>query len=95
MTADNKQKAKPYFHAPYDVADAAAIQAVTEGRGTEDQQKRAMKWIVDVASATYGLSFIPQEQDSTAFAEGRRFVGLQIIKLYKLNLRAIKEKKNV
>lgn len=76
----------------WEKADAAALQALQFGRATEDQQKRALRWVVELASGTYDVSFRPGGEDGrreTDFAEGRRFVGLQIVKLLGLNLSAI------
>jgi hypothetical protein len=45
---------------------------------------------VEHACSTYDLSFRPQSQRDTDFAEGRRFVGLQLVKLTKINLALLK-----
>jgi hypothetical protein len=37
-----------------------------------------MRWIIERAAATYELSYRPSERD-TAFAEGRRAVGLRLV----------------
>lgn len=64
-------------------ADAAALQAVRRGEATPDQQARAMEFIVGTVSDRNGMSFYPGPDGDreTAFAEGRRFVGNQIVKL--------------
>lgn len=80
-------------HAPwkppgFDATDAAAIQALSKGIANADQQKRAIKWIINSACATYDVSYRPGEEGrrDTDFAEGRRFVGLQIVKLVNIKI---------
>lgn len=75
---------------PYDLKHAGAIQALARGDATEHQQRLALDWIVNAAAATYDLSFSPQDARLTDFAEGRRFVGLQIVKMTKLPIEAMK-----
>ena len=73
----------PYpTHAPYETADAYALKAVANGTANEEQQRRAMRWVIEAAAGTYELSYRPGDSSrDTDFAEGRRFVGLQIVKL--------------
>lgn len=87
------EKNKPFFPAEYSLADIAAIQAMATGTASSDQQKRALKWIVEEACATYGLNFYPGESFNNDFAAGKRYVGQQIIKLTKINSNALKEGK--
>lgn len=68
---------------PWDKADAYAIKAVAAGMASEAQQKRAIAWVLQ-ASGLRDLSFRPDNTHATAFAEGKRFVGLQIAKLMEL-----------
>lgn len=82
---------KPWFPADYDIADVAAIQALVAGQATADQQKRALRWIVESASGAYDQSFVPGEPDVMAFLEGRRSVGNQIVKLMKLDRAALQK----
>lgn len=73
----------------WDPADAAAIQALARGEADAHQQKRALDWIINAACATYDMSFQPGGEEgrrATDFAEGRRMVGSQIVKLIKVNL---------
>lgn len=72
---------------PYETADVSAIQAVVEGRADEHQQRRAMKWIIEMACQTYQPSYRngPDGERDTVFSEGRRFVGLMIVEKLKLN----------
>jgi len=73
-----------------DLPGAVAIQAVAAGEATEDQQKLAITTIVEKICDTYDLSYSPDSERDTAFAEGKRFVGLQIAKLTKLNYSNVK-----
>lgn len=65
----------------YSKADVYALKALAAGNASEGQQKRALAWIVNAAARTYDLSFSPASDRETSFAEGRRFVGLQVVKL--------------
>jgi hypothetical protein len=77
-------KQKPaYFNCPYDDADIVALKALEAGKASEDQQKRALKWIVHSAAMTYDQWFEPNDPNGRigAFIDGRQFVGHQIRKL--------------
>lgn len=89
----SKQPPLPYAPAPYEIADVAAIQALQRGEATPDQQQRAFDWIVNQAANTYDLEYRTEPRDH-AFCSGRRFVGLQLIKLLKLNMAALTRKSN-
>ncbi len=68
----------------YSTADVTAIQALAQGVANEGQQKRALDWIIRSAAGAYELSFRSDADGGareTDFAEGRRFVGLQVVKL--------------
>jgi hypothetical protein len=79
-------------HAPpaYDIAEVAAFQALARGIATGHQQQTAIQWLL-YASGKNGLSYAPGDTHATAFAEGRRALGLQIDLLLKLNLTALKD----
>ena len=79
------------FECPYDKPSAAALQALERGDATEDQQKRALQWIIENGAMTYQDVYSNSNMNDTAFMNGRRFVGLRIVKLLKLNLKAFKE----
>lgn len=60
-------------------ADVLAVRACIAGKASEDQQTRAMNWIMSQAARVTDLSYAPGEQPlATAFAEGRRYVGTLI-----------------
>jgi hypothetical protein len=75
---------QPWMPAPYDPdgADTMAIKALATGTANEGQQRRALKWIIEAACGTYDLSFRPgpDGERETAFAEGKRHIGLQLVK---------------
>ena len=87
VIADNS----PWLPTDYEVADAAAIQELVRGDATKEQQQRAIRWIVD-CSGYYDLSYRPGEDGArdTVFAEGKRSVGAQIVKLSKIALSRIR-----
>ena len=45
----------PYLPPVWDNADAAAFQALAQGKATEAQQQRALNWFLYGASDVYGL----------------------------------------
>lgn len=78
----------PWLPAAYELADVNAVQAVIAGTASPEQQRRAMRWVIEQAAATYDMAFRPGAEDGrrdTDFALGRAFVGQQIVKLSKLN----------
>ena len=78
----------------YRKADVSALQALRDGKANAGQQRRAMEFILDVVCDRNGMSFRPgglEGDRETCIAEGRRFVGNQIVKLTKLPLSKIKE----
>lgn len=82
------------FKADWDDADAAALQALERGEATDAQQKRALAWIIEQGAATYQVAWEPDSERASSFEAGRRFVGLEIVKLLKLNLQSIRSKRN-
>jgi hypothetical protein len=71
----------------YADADAFALQALQRGEANPDQQVRALKYVVETICGTYDLSFRPESERETCFAEGRRFCGTQIVKLCNIKIR--------
>lgn len=78
----------PWLPVPYEMSDVSAIQALSNGTANEDQQKRALKWIVRNASGYADLGWHP-DQGCKDFAAGRRFVSLQIEKLIHIDKAAV------
>jgi hypothetical protein len=84
-----------WMPARYELSDANAIKALAAGTANEDQQKRALDWIINKACATYDLSYRPGGEDGrrdTDLAEGGRRVGLSIIKLIKTPIEILRGK---
>lgn len=77
----------PWAPAKYDPADVRAIQELERGEATPEQQKRALKWIIESVSGTYDVTHWPGDdgERNTSFANGKRYVGLTIVKMLKLN----------
>jgi hypothetical protein len=67
---------------------ANAFEALQRGHASAHQQKLAMTWLVYECCDYYGLSFRPGEDGrrDTDFAEGKRFVGAQVVKM--MNIKA-------
>ena len=86
-------KNSPWLPVKYELADVTAIQALNRGEANADQQKRAMKWIIELASRLYEFNYYPSERD-TSFALGRVFVGQQIVKMLKLNVSNLRRNEN-
>lgn len=79
------KKRKPAWFPPdYTHGIVLAIKALSEGKATEDQQKKALAWIIEHASQRWEIPFYSDADGGdreSAFASGRMFVGQQIIKL--------------
>jgi hypothetical protein len=66
----------------YIEAEVQAIWACWDGRATDRQQRMVLDWVVR-AAGTYDMSFRPENQYLTAFAEGRRHVGTTLVWMLK------------
>ena len=76
--------------ASLDPGVAAALQALEKGSANLHQQKLALNWLIHKCCRTYDLSYRPGRDGETAFAEGRRFVGLQLVRVLALKLGTLK-----
>lgn len=92
MTKKTKEKKHVplCFKYDYELADATALQALERGEADPEQQKRALAWIVNNAAMTYQDAWEPDNERASSFEAGRRFVGLRIVTLVKLNLAALR-----
>ena len=86
-----KVKIPPHFRCDWDIPTASAIQALIKGEATPDQQRGAMHWLINQACGTYNISFSEIGDRETCFAEGRRFVGTNIVKLNTLSINALRK----
>jgi len=73
-------------------SDTAAIQALSRGEANADQQKAAIKYIIEKVCMTYDETFHLTNERVSSFYQGRRFCGNQIIKEINIDLRALTEK---
>lgn len=80
----------PWTPPRWDPVDAHAIRAVAHGEATADQQRHAMRWIIESAAATYQDTHFPEDADR-CFANGRRFVGLRLVALINMPAAALAE----
>lgn len=80
-----KQPIGPHAPAPYTAADMVAFKALAMGDADEAQQRRVLDWIT-VATGLKDVSYWPGDTHATAFAEGKRFVGLQVAKMLTMRL---------
>ena len=82
---------------PYEAKEVRLIQALHRGDATEHQQREALKFIIEVVAGTYDMSFRPESERDTCFAEGRRFVGATLVKFLSLlpdKIKPLKEQKD-
>lgn len=88
---DKKLKHEPWMPAPYEVAIGHAIQGLNSGTATPDQQRKAMKWIIETLCATYDVTYFPESARNSDFAQGKRWCGQQLVKLSNIKLGLIKK----
>ena len=68
----------------YIEADVQALRAVANGYANEDQQKRAIKYIIEKVCGTYDCAFRPGTADrETNLALGKQRVGQILVYLLK------------
>lgn len=82
-----KPRDRAWLPATYTVHDVTALQALSRGEAQPHEQKRVLDWIINNCAGTYDLSFRSDSDGGdreTAFAEGRRFVGMQVVKMVNL-----------
>lgn len=67
----------PHLPTEATAAEINAVKAIFAGQASEPQQRLGLAWIIK-ASALEDLSYRPGDMQATAFAEGKRRVGLDI-----------------
>lgn len=75
--------------AVYDKHDVRAFQALAAGVASKEQQQVVVRWLLYRGCRVYDVSFRPggrEGERATDFAEGRRFVGQQIVKLINMDI---------
>jgi hypothetical protein len=80
-----------WLPAEWETPDAAALQALARGDATPEQQRHALKVVVEKLAGAYQATFVPRESDTSAFLQGRRDVGMQVVKLLKVDLAALRQ----
>jgi hypothetical protein len=93
MSAKSGMPREPWHPADWEPADATALQALERGEADAEQQKRALRWVVNAAAMTYDEPFVPGQPDVSDYLAGRMSVGRQIVKLLKVSVRALLDKK--
>jgi hypothetical protein len=81
------QADRPWQMPRLEDADIFAIQALTQGSANEAQQKRAYEYVVRNLCEIDRMTFWAGGEDgrrATDFAEGKRWVGLQLRRIEKL-----------
>jgi hypothetical protein len=71
---------------------SVAIKAVAAGTANEHQQRKAMQWIINDLCGTYDMSYRPDSERDTTFAEGKRFVGNQLVKEINISMEILRRK---
>lgn len=91
------QQHAPWLPVPYELAHVSSLQALERGEASPEQQRRALDWIIRLASGTYDFPYRPGGSDGerdTNLALGRMFVGQQIVKMLRLNLAKLRREPN-
>lgn len=81
------QPSTPWQLPPIDNKTIFAIQAVAKGIANEGQQRHAFDYILRALCETDRMTFWPGGEDgrrATDFAEGKRWVGVQLRRIEKL-----------
>ena len=65
-------------------AEANAFKRLYEGTAQPHQQQMALKYLVDALCRPHDMLYLPGDPESTAFLNGRAFVGQKILKLIKV-----------
>ena len=68
-----------------------SLQALSTGTATPEQQKEALKYIVEDLCSTYGVTFDPDNVRLDAHNQGRAYIGHAIVQITKLRLHEIAE----
>ena len=93
-TTPRRPRIPPAFQPPkWEVEDLGALRALARGDALPHQQTRILKFIVEKLCLTYDVSYRPgglEGDRETSFAEGRRFVGTQIVGLLTVNPAAVR-----
>jgi hypothetical protein len=87
-----KIKDQPWVTPEPTLAISMAIKAIAAGTANEHQQKTAMNWIINSLCGTYDLSYRPNSERDTCLAEGKRLVGLSLVKEINMSVEILRRK---
>ena len=90
MTKPQKS-APPYLRCDWDIPVVAAVQALSRGEATPEQQKQFLNWQINICCGTYDQTFQELGERESSFAAGRRQVGLWLVKLLHLSTNALRK----
>lgn len=81
-----KPELRPWFPVKWDqhLRAVYALKALQVGEATKEQQQEALDFILLRICKMHDLSFYPDSPRDGDFAEGKRYVGNQIVKLMEL-----------
>ena len=86
----------PYRPARLSTTIVYAIKALPDGKADAAQQSALLHWLLYEATKAYDMSFRPGGEDGkrdSDFAEGKRFVGLQIVRAFNMSPEEVAELK--
>lgn len=75
----------PHVPPPVTRSVAVAVKALAAGTADKQQQEFLFNWLVRDLTRAYDLSYRPggeEQRRATDFAEGKRWVGLQLVHLF-------------
>lgn len=76
---------------PWELADATALKKLALGQADPEQQKRALKYIVETLCGINDWPYRPGENDrDTNIGLGRQWVGHQISKMLRVDLSKVR-----
>ena len=61
-----------------------AFKAIATGTASDRQQKIALAWLINDCCGTYDVTYFPDSERNSSFAQGKRHVGLQVVKMVNL-----------
>jgi|GEM_PF-5718704 len=80
---------RPWHPAKYSVDIVYAVQKLARGQASEVQQKMALDFIIHGLCGTYDATYFSDSPRDSDFAQAKRHVGLQLVKLVNMPAAAI------
>ena len=75
---------EPHLRATFKIADVNNLQALGRGDASPEQQKAALKWIVETACMAYDDTYDGGNARNSDKMQGRRYAGLRIVAMCKI-----------